>query len=75
MNVRFMLLSEGSSERGLLRHLEALCVRAGAAEAYGEWPDLGRLHAKGKSVAEQLQAALREYGHANLAFVHRDSDA
>ncbi len=74
--VKFWLLPEGSSDRGLVPHLEALCLEGGADEAIGLAPDLGRLPAKiGKSVREQIQAALRYGTDLNLLFVHRDADS
>lgn len=74
--VKFWLLPEGASDRGLVPHLEALCQEGGADEAIGMAPDLGRLPVKiGKSVREQLQAALQYGTDLNLLFVHRDADA
>jgi hypothetical protein len=76
VRVKFVLVCEGSSDRGLVPHLEALCVRAGATEAIGDAPDLGRLpRPPGKAVADQVGAILRLGAEINLLFVHRDSDA
>ena len=73
--VRFVLVSEGSSERDLVPHLQDLCVRAGAGEAYGFWPDLGRLQKPpGRTVLAKVEAALRLEPGSNLVFVHRDAD-
>lgn len=74
--VKFWLLPEGTSDRGLVPHLEALCQEGGADEAIGMAPDLGRLRVKiGKSVREQLQAAMQYSTDLNVIFVHRDADA
>src|SRR5690242_2351801 len=73
--VKFLLVCEGSSDRGLVPHLEALCVRAGAAMAMGDAPDLGRLPvAPGKAIEKQARAALGLAGDVNLLFAHQDSD-
>jgi hypothetical protein len=76
MKIHFLFIGEGSSDRGLVPHLESLCVRAGAEEATGVAPDLGRLpKPPGKDVASQVGRALRLEPTANLVFVHRDSDS
>ena len=73
--LRFLFLSEGSSEAALTPHLEQLCIEAGAAEARGLHPDLGRLpRPPGKRVADQLRAALQWEREIDLVFIHRDSD-
>lgn len=75
MRIRFGLITEGSSDRGLVEHLEALCRRAGATEAQGHAPDLGRLPTPvGKSVAEQANAMMMLEPDIELLFVHRDAD-
>lgn len=75
MRIRFALVSEGSSDRGLVVHLESLCRRAGATEVEGIAPDLGRLPGKiGKTVAEQVRAMLSLEPGIDLIFIHRDAD-
>lgn len=75
MRIKFVLVCEGSSDRGLVPHLETLCVRAGATEAIGDAPDLARLPVPpGKTVSAQVGAVLRLGAEINLLFVHRDSD-
>lgn len=75
LQVKFLFVSEGSSDRNLLPHLESLCVRAGAAEAMGDAPDLSRLpRPPGKAIEEQAAAALRLAGEVHLLFAHQDSD-
>jgi hypothetical protein len=75
MRVRFALISEGSSDRGLVGHLEESCRRAGATEVQGDAPDLGRLPVRiGKAVADQVQAILRFEPGVDFFFIHRDAD-
>lgn len=75
MRVRFALITEGSSDRGLVEHLEALCRRAGATEAEGHAPDLGRLPSPvGKSVSEQIETMMKLDPGMDLLFIHRDAD-
>lgn len=75
MNVRFLLISEGSSERPLVEHLQVLCVRAGAVEAAGSAPDLARLRkSPGRTLEEKLSTILRVEPLPDLLFVHRDGD-
>ncbi|AUX35771.1 MULTISPECIES: DUF4276 family protein [Sorangium] len=76
MIIKFLLVCEGTSDRGLVPHLEALCVRAGADEAAGDAPDLGRLpQPPGKRIEEQARTALKLAGNVNLLFAHQDADA
>ena len=67
---------EGSSDDGMIPHLESLCIDAGATEVTGVAPDFRRLPvAIGHSVDAKLKAALALEPEANLVFVHRDADA
>jgi hypothetical protein len=76
LRVKFVLVCEGPSDRGLVRHLEALCIRAGADEAIGDAPDLGLLPVPpGKSMDKQVEAVLALVADVNLLFIHRDADA
>ena len=76
MKIHFLFLGEGSSDDGLVPHLEKLCVQAGADEVTGVCPDLERLRPPvGRSVKRKMQAALRLEPSANLIFVHRDADS
>jgi len=76
LKISFVLVCEGSFDRGLLSHLETLCVRAGADEAAGTAPDLSVLPTKvEQTVASKVRAALALEPAANLVFVHRDSDS
>lgn len=73
--VTFTLISEGSSDTGLVPHLQVLCVRAGASEAIGSAPNLGLLDTPpGHSVREKAQAILDLGSEPDILFVHRDAD-
>ena len=75
MLIRFMFVSEGSTDTELVPHLEALCLDAGASEAEGVAPDLASLpEPPGKTVEGQVQGALDIVGDVDILFVHRDAD-
>lgn len=74
--IHFVLLSEGSSDEGLIGPLENICIDAGATEVTGTAPDFSRLRERiGHTVFQRLQAAAQLEPSANLFFIHRDSDA
>ena len=76
MKVRFVLLSEGTSEEPLVPHLETLCLLAGADEAAGSFPRLDMLpNPGGRTVAEKLVTARNLEPTADLFFVHRDANS
>jgi Domain of unknown function (DUF4276) len=76
MRIHFVLIGEGSSDDGLIPHLENLCIELGAAEVTGVSPDFQRLEKPfRKTTLARLQAALRLEPTANLFFVHRDADS
>jgi len=76
MNIRFILISEGKSDDGLVRHLENLCLEAGADEVFGSAPDLSRLpYPPGHSLQAKIPAVLQYEPTANLLFLHRDADS
>jgi hypothetical protein len=75
MNIRFVLISEGTSDDGLIPHLESLCMEAGADEVSGFAPDLSMLKKVGHSLADKIPTILKLEPHANLLFLHRDADA
>lgn len=66
--VQFVFLREGSSDDGLLDHLQTLLVSAGADEAFGE-----RRVVSG-STEEKLRKFVDEDFHVDVLFVHRDAD-
>jgi len=76
MNIRFVLVCEGTSDEGLVPHLQFLCVECGASEAIGVAADFSRLPiSPGRSLASRLNAAKALEPSANLLFVHRDADS
>lgn len=76
MRIHFVLIGEGSSDDGLIPHLENLCIECGAEEVTGVAPDLRRLpDPVGHSVADKLRVILRLEPAANLIFIHRDADS
>ncbi len=76
LSIRFLLVGEGSFDRGLVDHLERCCVLAGADEASGVAPDLSRLPRQvGQTVAAKLEAALKLEPSVDFVFLHRDADS
>ena len=76
MIVRFALVAEGGAEGELVPHLQDLCVRSGADEAIGTFPDLGALDPpSGREVDEKVGSILRLDIDLNLVFVYRDADS
>ncbi|WP_426234968.1 hypothetical protein [Pseudomonas sp. TWP3-2] len=75
MKIRFVLTGEGSSDLRLVEHIQTILIGEGFSEVSGEVPDLGLFSPPvGRSVREKLQALVRYYPHADVIFVHRDSD-
>lgn len=75
MRVHFVLVGEGTSDDGLIPHLENLCIHLGADEVTGTAVDFRRLDQPvGHSVEAKLRAAVQLEPEANLFFLHRDSD-
>ena len=75
MKVRFVLVCEGSSDAGLVPHLQGLCVKCGASEAIGSWPDMSRLRKPPKGLRDRLATAIGLEPSVNLVFAHRDADS
>ena len=75
LRVHFVLVAEGTSDHALVQPLQRLLVLAGADEASGVAPDLASLpKPPGKTVAAQVDMALKLEPTANAVFVHRDAD-
>ncbi|HEU4322334.1 MAG TPA: hypothetical protein VFS21_04210 [Roseiflexaceae bacterium] len=75
MRVQFLLLGEGTTERGFIEHLTNLCIAAGASEASGSIPEFERSSVRvGHELVLKLHAARQLDPQANLFFVHRDAD-
>ena len=76
MLIRFALVAEGTSDHGLVRHLEDLCVRLGASEATGEIPPFDLLSKPpGKTIPGRLSVLHELCPDVGLVFVHRDADS
>jgi hypothetical protein len=75
MRVHFVFVGEGSSDDGLIPHLENLCIDLGADEVTGTTLDFRRLAEPiEKTVAARLDAAIQLEPEANLFLIHRDAD-
>jgi hypothetical protein len=73
--IHFVFIGEGTSDDGLIPHLENLCIELGADEVTGTAVDYQRLDARaGHTVEAKLKAALQLEPEANFWFIHRDSD-
>lgn len=76
MRVHFVLVGEGTTDDGLVPHLENLCIDLGADEVTGTTIDFRRLDQPvGHSVNAKLRAAVQLEPDANLIFIHRDADS
>lgn len=83
VSVEFVFVCEGTSDHGLLRHFEELCLRCweslGRDEGLsvsGDIPDFSYLSPPpAKTVEAQVRTALEMYPNADMVFVHRDADA
>lgn len=76
IRIQFIFLGEGTSDSGLIPHLENLCVQLGADEVTGAAVDFRRLSGNiAGTVEAKLKAALKLEPNTNLIFVHRDSDS
>jgi len=74
-NLKFTLLTDGSSDQVLIRHLEWL-VRQHVAPTFtiqSEWANLRPFHPKPTSLSERIQRAI-EFYPGDLLFVHRDAE-
>ncbi len=75
MRVHFILVGEGSSDEGLVPHIERLCIECGANEVIGVAPDFAMIPGhKGHSVTEKLRTVVEYEPSVNLIIIHRDSD-
>ncbi|MEW5930701.1 MAG: hypothetical protein AB1941_24840 [Gemmatimonadota bacterium] len=76
MTIHFVLVGEGTSDDGLIPHLETLCIHLGADEVTGTAIDFRRLDQPvGHSLQAKLGAAVQLEPAANLFFLHRDADS
>lgn len=76
LRIHFVLIGEGSSDAGLIPHLEKLCIEAGADEVSGTSPDFQRINESvGSDIEAKIRATLALEPSANLIFIHRDADS
>lgn len=76
VRVQFVLISEGTSDHGLVSHLESVCIHLGADEVLGSAIDAQRLSsAIGIKVTDKIKVAVALEPHANLFLIHRDADS
>jgi hypothetical protein len=74
VTVRIVFLREGTSDSGIVSHIEAIAAEH-RIEVTVTDPDLGRLpKPPGNAVKDKLQAVLRMGGVYDLIVVHRDAD-
>ncbi len=72
--LRITLVSEGTSDRALLRVIRWLFRHRGFIGPIEEsWADIGRFRSPPKTLAEKIRLALLFYP-CDVLFVHRDSD-
>jgi len=74
--LRYSLLTDGSSDRVLLRIIDWLLrhhVSAGLA-VQGEWADLRQLHNPPRNLADRIEQAVYLYP-CDVLFIHRDAEA
>ncbi|MFE7301941.1 hypothetical protein [Streptomyces sp. NPDC057579] len=74
MTTRVLFIGEGSSDNGLVRHVESMAARKGL-DASITVPDFGLLRPPtGHSVRDKLRAARKLHGTYDLVVVQRDAD-
>ncbi|WP_079086561.1 DUF4276 family protein [Streptomyces silvensis] len=74
MTTRVLFIGEGSSDNGLVRHVESIAARKGV-DASITVPDFGLLPLPtGHCVRDKLQAARKLHGTYDLVVVQRDAD-
>lgn len=76
VRVQFVLISEGTSDHGLVSHLESICIHVGADEVIGIAIDARRFPSNtGIKVSDKIKKALLLEPQANLFLIHRDADS
>jgi len=71
--LRYTLISDGSSDRMLLPVLDWLLMQHSEEVFVPQWADLARLPRPPKGLRERLQVGLNQYP-CELLFVHRDAE-
>jgi hypothetical protein len=73
--IRYTLVSDGTSDRALIPILTwALRENGGAERIQAEWADLGRLRVPPKLLSERILVAIDLFP-CDLLFVHRDAES
>lgn len=72
--LRYVLVTDGSSDACLLRPIQWLLAENGWRGAQGRWADLRLVPDPGTDLAQRLRLALALYP-SDVLFVHRDSEA
>lgn len=74
-DLKFTLLTDGSSDEVLIRHLQWLVRRhlAPTMTIQSEWADLRSIHPKPADLSERIERAVDLYP-CDLLFVHRDAE-
>lgn len=72
--LRYTLLSDGSSDAALMPILDWLLIENGVSEPIQkQWADLRRLRQPPKELSERIRVAL-EFYPCDLLFIHRDAE-
>ena len=72
-DVRFTLISDGSSDKALIPILKWLLLQ-NTVRSSGDWVEWGRFRSPPKSLAQKIESAVRIYP-CDLLFIHRDAEA
>ena len=69
MTLRVLLVCEGTSDAGLLSHIQELLLQNGASDPVTEaWT-------RGRSLAQRIENGLARFGECDLLMIHRDADS
>lgn len=74
MTIRVLFLREGTSDNGIVGHIEIIAGRVGKAVAISNPPFDEQDVPVGNAVADKLRAAIKLGGAYDLIVVHRDAD-
>lgn len=69
MTIRILLVCEGSSDEGLLNHIQKLVIQCGPSDP------LVSTWTYGKTLAQRVRNGLENSGECDLLMVHRDADS
>lgn len=72
--LRYTLLSDGSSDKALMPHLNWLLKENGVSiQIYGVWADLWHLQMRPKDLTAKIEKSIELYP-CDLLFIHRDAE-